>query len=220
MNVLPTIEELNALPADAFAQTLAPLFEGARPLLLRLAGRRPFASDAELFVRAREVAANLSDEEKRAILDGHAPIGADPEAVRTRSAFSYREQGYDRQGAVADEEPTTAAPDAAGANVVAVYGVARARATPNAPRANVTEEAARSRMETVRAELEALNGTYREKFGFTFVVFVNRRPPEAIVPILRERLARSREEEMETALGEIVAIAADRARTLRGDRAE
>jgi 2-oxo-4-hydroxy-4-carboxy--5-ureidoimidazoline (OHCU) decarboxylase len=59
-------------------------------------------------------------------------------------------------------------------------------------------------------ELAYLNQVYEEKFGFRFVVFVNRRPKSAIVPILQERLARSREEELDTALHELVAIARDR----------
>jgi 2-oxo-4-hydroxy-4-carboxy--5-ureidoimidazoline (OHCU) decarboxylase len=59
-------------------------------------------------------------------------------------------------------------------------------------------------------ELERLNREYEERFGFRFVVFVNRRPKREIVPILRERLGRSRQEELDTALLELVAIAEDR----------
>jgi 2-oxo-4-hydroxy-4-carboxy--5-ureidoimidazoline (OHCU) decarboxylase len=62
----------------------------------------------------------------------------------------------------------------------------------------------------VLAELAQLNGRYEELFGFRFVVFVNRRPKAEIVPILRERLARTRAEELDTALSELVAIARDR----------
>jgi 2-oxo-4-hydroxy-4-carboxy--5-ureidoimidazoline (OHCU) decarboxylase len=62
----------------------------------------------------------------------------------------------------------------------------------------------------VAAELGRLNRVYEEKFGFRFVVFVNRRPRADLVPILRERLARTREEELTTALEELVAIARDR----------
>jgi 2-oxo-4-hydroxy-4-carboxy--5-ureidoimidazoline (OHCU) decarboxylase len=61
-----------------------------------------------------------------------------------------------------------------------------------------------------QAELADLNRRYEERFGFRFVVFVNRRPKAEIVPILRERLERSRDEELETALSELVAIARDR----------
>ncbi len=62
----------------------------------------------------------------------------------------------------------------------------------------------------VLAELARLNRAYEERFGFRFVVFVNRRPRSEIVPILRERLERTREHELETALDELVAIAVDR----------
>jgi 2-oxo-4-hydroxy-4-carboxy--5-ureidoimidazoline (OHCU) decarboxylase len=65
------------------------------------------------------------------------------------------------------------------------------------------------------AELDRLNRAYEERFGFRFVVFVNRRPKRAIVPILRERLERSREQELDTAVGELVAIAEDRWRRSR-----
>ena len=60
------------------------------------------------------------------------------------------------------------------------------------------------------AELERLNIEYEERFGFRFVVFVNRRPKSEIVPILRERLERTREQELDTAVQELVAIAEDR----------
>jgi 2-oxo-4-hydroxy-4-carboxy--5-ureidoimidazoline (OHCU) decarboxylase len=60
------------------------------------------------------------------------------------------------------------------------------------------------------AELERLNAEYEERFGFRFVVFVSRRPKSEIVPILRERLERTREEELDTAVQELVAIAEDR----------
>ena len=60
------------------------------------------------------------------------------------------------------------------------------------------------------AELERLNREYEDRFGFRFVVFVNRRPKSEIVPVLRERLGRTREQELDTALHELVAIARDR----------
>jgi 2-oxo-4-hydroxy-4-carboxy--5-ureidoimidazoline (OHCU) decarboxylase len=63
--------------------------------------------------------------------------------------------------------------------------------------------------ETV-AELERLNSEYEQRFGFRFVVFVNRRSKSEIVPILRERLDNSREQELDTAMEELVAIAEDR----------
>ncbi len=62
----------------------------------------------------------------------------------------------------------------------------------------------------VLAELAELNRRYEERFGFRFVVFVNRRSKAEIVPVLRERLERARDEELDTALSELVAIARDR----------
>jgi 2-oxo-4-hydroxy-4-carboxy--5-ureidoimidazoline (OHCU) decarboxylase len=62
----------------------------------------------------------------------------------------------------------------------------------------------------VLAELAQLNRAYEDKFGFRFVVFVNRRPRREIVPILRERIERTREQELETAVDELVQIATDR----------
>ena len=101
---------------------------------------------------AREVAATLSDDEKKEVLDAHPAIGA-----TALSARSAAEQG-------ADEAP----------------------------------------------ELTELNREYEERFGFRFVVFVNRRPKSEIVPILRERMQRTREQELSTALDELVSIAEDR----------
>ena len=62
----------------------------------------------------------------------------------------------------------------------------------------------------VLSELAYLNQVYEEKFGFRFVVFVNRRSKEEILEVLRQRLERTREEELDTALEELVAIAEDR----------
>ena len=62
----------------------------------------------------------------------------------------------------------------------------------------------------VLAELAQLNQVYEEKFGFRFVVFVDRRSKAEILKVLRVRLVRPREEELETALSELVAIARDR----------
>jgi 2-oxo-4-hydroxy-4-carboxy--5-ureidoimidazoline (OHCU) decarboxylase len=106
---------------------------------------------------AREVARQLTDEEKKEVLDAHPAIGK----RNGLSARSAAEQGTEEDPALLEE-------------------------------------------------LARLNREYEERFGFRFVVFVNRRPRSEIVPILRERLQRSREEELETALDELAAIAEDR----------
>ena len=62
----------------------------------------------------------------------------------------------------------------------------------------------------VLVELAALNAAYEKKFGFRFVVFVNGRPRDEILGVLRRRIARTREEELEAGCRELVAIARDR----------
>ena len=62
-------------------------------------------------------------------------------------------------------------------------------------------------------ELDRLNAEYERRFGFRFVVFVNRRPKAEIVEVLRRRLHRSREEEMDEGLRAIVDIAEERLRS-------
>ena len=59
-------------------------------------------------------------------------------------------------------------------------------------------------------ELAELNREYEERFGFRFVVFVNRRPKSEIATVLRARMQRTREEELATAIDELCAIAEDR----------
>jgi 2-oxo-4-hydroxy-4-carboxy--5-ureidoimidazoline (OHCU) decarboxylase len=64
--------------------------------------------------------------------------------------------------------------------------------------------------QAVLEELVRLNAEYEDRFGFRFVVFVNRRPKAEILEVLRNRIDRTREEELDTAVGELVAIAEDR----------
>ncbi|HLE88611.1 MAG TPA: 2-oxo-4-hydroxy-4-carboxy-5-ureidoimidazoline decarboxylase [Candidatus Limnocylindria bacterium] len=94
---LPSVEALNALPADAFVETVAPLFEGAPRFLRRLADARPFDTDDALLDAAREVAAVAPDEELRELLDAHPRIGADPAAMS--------EPSRDEQGEPSEDQP-------------------------------------------------------------------------------------------------------------------
>jgi 2-oxo-4-hydroxy-4-carboxy--5-ureidoimidazoline (OHCU) decarboxylase len=59
-------------------------------------------------------------------------------------------------------------------------------------------------------ELARLNAEYEDRFGFRFVVFVNRRPKSEILDVLRERIGRTQDEELDTGCHELVAIARDR----------
>lgn len=66
----------------------------------------------------------------------------------------------------------------------------------------------------VAAELRKLNQSYERRFGFRFVVFVNRRTQAALLPVLRARLGHRVEDERRTALADILAIARDRLQKL------
>jgi 2-oxo-4-hydroxy-4-carboxy--5-ureidoimidazoline (OHCU) decarboxylase len=59
-------------------------------------------------------------------------------------------------------------------------------------------------------ELAALNDEYERTFGFRFVVFVAARSKAEIVPVMRERLRRSRKDELATGITEFLAITRDR----------
>ena len=62
----------------------------------------------------------------------------------------------------------------------------------------------------VLSELARLNGEYESRHGFRFVVFVNRRPKAEILEVLGSRIDNPTDQELETALDELVAIAEDR----------
>ena len=71
--------------------------------------------------------------------------------------------------------------------------------------------------ERTLAELAELNDEYERRFGFRFVVFVNGRSRSEIVPVLRERLRRPRDQELATGIEQFLAISLDRLR--RAERA-
>ena len=62
----------------------------------------------------------------------------------------------------------------------------------------------------VLAELARLNAEYEARHGFRFVVFVDRRPKAEILEVLKSRIDNPTDQELETALDELVAIAEDR----------
>jgi 2-oxo-4-hydroxy-4-carboxy--5-ureidoimidazoline (OHCU) decarboxylase len=113
----------------------------------------------------------------------------------------------------AREHPLEAAPEA----IAELSEAEKLEALNSHPAIGARNLSARSAQEqgadadpTVLTELAYLNRVYEEKVGFRFVVFVNRRPKAEILMVLRARLKRTREEELETALSELVAIARDR----------
>jgi 2-oxo-4-hydroxy-4-carboxy--5-ureidoimidazoline (OHCU) decarboxylase len=64
--------------------------------------------------------------------------------------------------------------------------------------------------EATLRELAAMNDEYERRFGFRFVVFVAGRSKAEIVPVMRERLRRPREDELATGIAEFLAITRDR----------
>jgi 2-oxo-4-hydroxy-4-carboxy-5-ureidoimidazoline decarboxylase len=62
----------------------------------------------------------------------------------------------------------------------------------------------------VLEELARLNAEYEARHGFRFVVFVDRRSKAAILEVLTSRIDNPTDQELETALDELVAIAEDR----------
>ncbi len=71
------------------------------------------------------------------------------------------------------------------------------------------EQGAAADARTLR-ELALLNEAYERKFGFRFVVFVAGRRKRELLPVLRERLERTREVELATGIAEYLRIARDR----------
>jgi 2-oxo-4-hydroxy-4-carboxy--5-ureidoimidazoline (OHCU) decarboxylase len=139
------------LPRQLSADELAELFEGHTPLTEQLSGLE------DPLGHAAEVAAALSADEKRQVLDAHPAIGQ-------RRGLSPRSAA--EQGAAADP--------------------------------------------VVLEELARLNAEYERRHGFRFVVFVNRRPKAEILEVLKGRIGNPSEDELETALHELTAIARDR----------
>jgi 2-oxo-4-hydroxy-4-carboxy--5-ureidoimidazoline (OHCU) decarboxylase len=62
----------------------------------------------------------------------------------------------------------------------------------------------------VLEQLARLNADYEARHGFRFVVFVNRRSKAEILEVLNSRIGNPTQDELETALGELVAIAESR----------
>jgi 2-oxo-4-hydroxy-4-carboxy--5-ureidoimidazoline (OHCU) decarboxylase len=69
----------------------------------------------------------------------------------------------------------------------------------------------------IRKELNDLNDAYEKQFGFKFMIFVNGRNFQQIIPVLKERLARNdRKADQKSALQDFVLIANSRLNKLQG----
>jgi 2-oxo-4-hydroxy-4-carboxy--5-ureidoimidazoline (OHCU) decarboxylase len=79
-------------------------------------------------------------------------------------------------------------------------------------RMSVLSRSEQEGFDDVGSELERLNEAYERRFGFRYVVFVNRRPRSRIAAEMRQRMTLGRQEEMEHGLRAVVDIAEDRMR--------
>ena len=111
-----SIDRLDVIAPGAFAAAVAPLFEGARLFLGRLAMARPFGSVEELFAGAREIAHAMPLDEKLELIDAHPRLGAPPADV---SALSFVEQGYGAAGTEPEVEAAAADAEAERARTAA-----------------------------------------------------------------------------------------------------
>ena len=109
------IDELDVIAPGAFASRVAPLFEGARGFLGRLAVARPFGTSDAMFATARTIAHAMPEDEQVELIDAHPRLGAPPGSV---SALSYVEQGYAAEAAqaAADAEAARVAAELARLN--------------------------------------------------------------------------------------------------------
>ena len=97
-----SIDDLDVIGPGAFAAAVAPLFEGARGFLGRLAMARPFGTPEAMFDTARAIAHAMPPDEQIELIDAHPRLGAPPADV---SVLSSVEQGYGAEAAAAAVEP-------------------------------------------------------------------------------------------------------------------
>ncbi|CAG8480924.1 13942_t:CDS:1 [Acaulospora colombiana] len=72
-----------------------------------------------------------------------------------------------------------------------------------------------SGVDDVNKKLRELNTLYEEKYGFKFVIFVNGRSRDEIIPILKEKIENgNKEDELGRGLADMMNIASDRLRKL------
>ena len=198
------IRELNAAHEATVVAALAPLFEGAPRFLARLVAARPFGDWPALFGVAREIAHAMPENEQVELIDAHPRLGAPPATV---SALSFREQGYDRDGAA----PAAGAAGAGGAAGTA--GITRAAGI--AGGSNPERIEAELERQRVAAELERLNEAYEARFGFRYCVFVAGRSRAELLPQMVAALDADRDDELHRALDAVVDISMARLETLR-----
>jgi len=101
-----SIDDLDVIAPGAFAAAVAPLFEGARRFLGRLAMARPFGTPEAMFDTARSIAHAMPPDEQIELIDAHPRLGAPPADV---SVLSFAEQSYGDEATEAETAATVAA---------------------------------------------------------------------------------------------------------------
>jgi 2-oxo-4-hydroxy-4-carboxy--5-ureidoimidazoline (OHCU) decarboxylase len=140
----------------------------------------------------RELPRQLSVEELEALFEGRTPL-----VERLALVENPLERADEVIAGLGEEEKIEAL------NAHPAIGARSLSARSAAEQGNEADPA-------ILSELAYQNQVYEEKFGFRFVVFVAGRPLREILNVLSERIGNTREEELETGLRELVAIARDR----------
>lgn len=94
-----TLAALNDAPSSAFVAALGGIFEHAPWVAAAAAGRRPFATLADLFEAMRRVVRESNDEHRASLLRGHPELGGAAARSGNMTAESVAEQadaGLDR----------------------------------------------------------------------------------------------------------------------------
>jgi 2-oxo-4-hydroxy-4-carboxy-5-ureidoimidazoline decarboxylase len=157
-----TLEQLNAMPQEAFVATLSGVFEHS-PWVPREAGAaRPFASVDELYDAMVDVVARADVSRQLALIDAHPELAGKAAVRGELSAESMREQS--------------------GAGL---------------------SQCTREELDKLRR----LNCTYRQKFGFPFILAVRGYDCGDIIAHLEARMNNGYDEELRANLQQIYRIA-------------
>jgi 2-oxo-4-hydroxy-4-carboxy--5-ureidoimidazoline (OHCU) decarboxylase len=140
----------------------------------------------------RDLPRQLTQDELSGLFEGRTPL-----VERLAEIENPLEQVDDVLATLSEDEKIEAL------NAHPAIGARRLSARSAAEQGNEAEPA-------ILSELAYLNQVYEEKFGFRFVVFVHGRSKREVLEVLRDRIARTREEELDTGCRELVAIARDR----------
>lgn len=159
---MPTLAELNALPAALFAERLGGIFEHSPWVAEAVAGQRPFA-DLDALHAAMVAAVAAADSTRQiALIRAHPDLAGKAARAGRLTQHSTSEQASAGLDRLSDAE---------------------------------------------FERFERLNGAYREKFGFPFIICVRKTDKAGILAAYEERLGNDAAREMRRALAEIAEIA-------------